>query len=354
MRVQGQLRMGYYPADPDLVRRITNLMEWPDPNHPAILLDPCCGEGEALQEFGPSVCRRYGIELAKNRYETTVSRLNCTTAVNHGLTSHVLHGAFEHAQISERCFSACWLNPPYDDELGGGARTEFRFLQKATRLLIEGGVLVFFFSSRALDARLCKYLRSYYEDLMLFDHPETDRPGYSYINVKIAIGRKRRSETSPGDSWWMDSQPFPGPDETMAATPWKVPAGREPYHWSMGGYTDEQLCELADRSALWQGRVRSGPIDIGRPLLPLKIGHIPMVLASGRLNGVIHDHLARAKIEKSWKTIETKVDEKGNVAAVVQREQVRLSIKCLSKREGRVSITSFGQEVKKDEQDSAR
>lgn len=342
------MRLGYYPADPELVKRISGFLKWPA-DKPAILLDPCCGQGEALAHFGPAPMGhpqstheahmehprifRYAIELATSRHAVAAERLGA---------ENVLYGGFEHAQISERCFSAMWLNPPYDDELGGGMRTELRFLQKATHLLAEGGVVVFLFSYRALNDRMCKFLHSYYDEIRMFDHPVTDRSGYADVQVKIVIAKRRRMETSPPADYWLKCEPFP---EVEADPPaWTVPPGRVPVRWFMGGFTDEQLCDLADRSSLWQQNVRNGPVNIGQPLLPPKLGHIPMILASGRLNGCIHDHYARARIDKYFVTIERKVDEKGDATGVeVQRQKLRLSIKCLAKRDGRVTIVSFGE-----------
>ena len=328
MRIAGQMKMGYYPADPELAQRLGRLLTWPE--KPVHMLDPSCGKGEALCNFGPASAVRYGVELDHNRYLAACDAIGA---------DRVLYAGFEQCGISPRSFGACWLNPPYDDEIGGGKRTELEFLSRVTPLLVEGGIVVFFFSHLAWrNDRMKSYIAGQYENVRLYRHPPTERNGYADTTVYILIGQRRRKEVGCPDRPELEDLPAEG-----MAPLWTVPTGYVPSRWVRCGLTDAEIAQLADRSALWQQEA-SGPIALGRPLLPPKLGHIPMILASGRVNGLIHDHVARAKVSKHFKVVDTKVstDAKGNETKYeVQKETVKLSIRCLVKRDGRVSVRTF-------------
>ena len=50
--------------------------------------------------------------------------------------------SFEATRITRHSFSLVYLNPPFDDEFGGGGREEVKFLRQAVDLLVPGGILV--------------------------------------------------------------------------------------------------------------------------------------------------------------------------------------------------------------------
>jgi len=57
--------MGYYPTPVDVVARVKEMLHMPEG---ARLLDPCCGEGEALALLADGTgASTYGVELDKDR-----------------------------------------------------------------------------------------------------------------------------------------------------------------------------------------------------------------------------------------------------------------------------------------------
>jgi len=329
--MEAQRKLGYYPCPPEIAERIGRLLEWPAEGL-ATVFDPCCGCGVAVDAFSRYARERqtWGIELARERSEQATVRLD-----------EVMNAAFEQCKVGRSAFSACWLNPPYDDELGGGRRTELAFLQDVTPTLRVGGVVVLLASARGMgNHELRAFLASHYEDVELFSFPETGASGYTATHVMTAIGR-RRKEPIP-DIGTIPSEPIVLPEDLRPL--WKVPAGRAPKRWEAWGLTDEELCQRADRSPLWAEHAASGAVEVGKPLLPLKLGHLPLVLASGRLNGLIGDHLARATVSKQWHTVESKEVEArdgGTKVVDTQRQRVRLSIRVLAKRNGNAGIFEF-------------
>lgn len=324
MRSAGQKKLGYYPACPDLARKLGAMMRWPADKRVTVI-DPTCGCGEALAAFAPPGAELWGVELSQNRSEAAASLLGA---------DRVLWCGFDQCSISHDAFSAMWLNPPYDDELGGGKRTELSFLQRATPLLVEGGVLVFFMSARAFSNRVHDYLVSHYDQLWCFEHPPTDRAGYATLDVAIFVGVKRGQEIPPP----------PGripPGNWDQPPSWVVPAGRAIRSFRKFALPDEELLQLVAKSGVWrQGEVRD--VRVGRPLLPLKLAHLPLVLASGRLNGHMGDHVARATVRKAWKEVSRSVSDDGKKEYSTQREQAFLSMRCLIREDGRARLCDLG------------
>ena len=66
MRLEGRMRLGYYPLDEREAQRIRRFLQYP--SEPASALDPCAGTGAALVAITEnSRCRRYGLELDSHR-----------------------------------------------------------------------------------------------------------------------------------------------------------------------------------------------------------------------------------------------------------------------------------------------
>ena len=72
MRIQGKLRLGYFPLPLTEARRIRACVRYPD--SPFSAIDPCVGDGAAfLTITGESCARRYGIELDAYRAEQSAA-----------------------------------------------------------------------------------------------------------------------------------------------------------------------------------------------------------------------------------------------------------------------------------------
>lgn len=337
MRIAGQLKCGFYPFDPLLATELRTLFEWPD--GPAAFLDPCCGHGEALRTWVPNDDRYslWGIEISSERAEKAKASIG----------EHVMNAAFEHTRLSYAAFSAAWVNPPFDDEIGGGGRMELAFLRYVTDHMVAGGVVVLIAKTdkwnKSQSVPMHKYLNAYYEDVSAWWHPETERSGYSYTSTAIYVGRRRRTAIAPDPTLLISNWPT----GDGFAPRYKIPRSGGPTRWEKTDMTDEELIALANASPLIR-RQAAKVIQFGRPPLPLKLGHIPMVLASGRFNGVIHDHVARAKISKRWKTVsvdEVQGEDGATVEKEKQKEDVALSMKVISSRNGVLSIRDFAMEA---------
>ena len=66
MRLEGRMRLGYFPLHQREGQRMRQFLQFP--NEPTSTLDPCAGTGAALVAITENSCsRRYGIELDSHR-----------------------------------------------------------------------------------------------------------------------------------------------------------------------------------------------------------------------------------------------------------------------------------------------
>lgn len=71
MRLAAQIRGGFYPAPGEAVAYAATLLR-PPPNGQFTILDPCAGEGAAIQQLGEllSCPQTFAIELDDSRAQT--------------------------------------------------------------------------------------------------------------------------------------------------------------------------------------------------------------------------------------------------------------------------------------------
>lgn len=134
-RLMNQVRMGYYPTDPENISHILRGVRFPA-GVITNVFDPCCGCGKALRQIAQgNNCFAYGVELDESRAEEAQTRLH-----------RVGVGSFFHSRISSEAFHLLFLNPPYLSVLnqgGGRARHEKRFLVESMGHLMLGGLLIY-------------------------------------------------------------------------------------------------------------------------------------------------------------------------------------------------------------------
>ena len=129
-RNAARLKMGYYPLPESEAVRLRALLSF---FSPASVVDPCVGQGTALEIItkGADV-RRYGVELDAERAAIAQSK---------GIET-IQGNAFD-AVAKPESFSLLYLNPPYDSEIGQVAnnRMERLFLDHTYRWLAMDGLL---------------------------------------------------------------------------------------------------------------------------------------------------------------------------------------------------------------------
>ena len=131
MHLAGQVKQGYFAAPLAAIVGILRHLRIPDPPPDSRsaaegvnILDPCAGDGKALvrlpEGLGVSHDHAFAIELNASR----------AARVAESFSDMRLLGpcSFEATRITRHSFSMIYLNPPFDDEFGGGGREEVKFL----------------------------------------------------------------------------------------------------------------------------------------------------------------------------------------------------------------------------------
>jgi hypothetical protein len=323
MRLEGQIKLGYYATPPRITDLIRKRLEFIGPY---AALDPCAGEGIALEQ----VCREtgaetYGIELEEKRLDA------CRTRLNHALLS-----SLEEARISNASFSLLWLNPPYDAqhetrEEGEKktVRKERLFLRRCLPFLASGGVLTFIVPRHIFDSDTIGYMAEHLNGLEIWEFPEPEK---SQFGQAVAIGTKRNRR---------------GSVKVMPGIMQEVPADRPRFKvlisnsvvqiFRTNRLDPRELLEQSPRSPLWDRfRTQTAEQEPRRPPLSLHGGHLGLLLAAGCADGIVGQgsdrHLVRGKTAKLQNTSAecTTNEETGSTTTVTtRRDKYVIALKIL-------------------------
>jgi hypothetical protein len=314
MRLEAVEKLGYYPTP----QTVTSLIaQWliPPKNGTWRVLDPCCGKGEAIAQLVQAVggeTETWGVELAPAR-----------AAAAQQVLSKVYSTAWQGIRVSEKSISLLWLNPPYDYDSGG--RTETEFLRSSLDALVYGGILVYIVPQKLLKQQSCaRLLAAHFQDVIVLRFPE---PEYEPFKQVVVLGRRRPYKTPTAE----EVQAIQGlavdpPELAGPVHPWPLPIPVAP---SKARF---ERIDITDREKIAAAFALGWPEEMlacnrfqerasFTPLLPLKKGHVAMLMAAG-LMGTMRIRaknggslLVKGRVIK--KVEETSYeDEKGNPVTV--------------------------------------
>ncbi len=333
MRLEGVAKAGYYPTPPSVVERVAALIR---PAHPTArqavrLLDPCCGTGAALRQLADVVGgETYGIEIARDRWQEAEAILD-----------HALSASAFAVRLAHDAFSCLWLNPPYDydDE---AKRLEHAFLTTMSRALCPGGLLVFIVPQKRL-AVSARYLAGHYTRLACYRFPD---PEYADFRQVVLLAVKRDGPVGgDGQSQQIEAwaaEPLPelppaGSAEPLYDLP-ALPAG--PVLFASQFFDPAVAAQQARQSGLWPSPAlaeRLWPAEERpvRPLMPLRRGHLAVLIAAGFLNNILLEADGRRILVKGRTYKEMVPVDSGDPDVEVEREVLRTSVMALDVRTGR-------------------
>jgi Uncharacterised methyltransferase family (DUF6094) len=313
-----RLKMGYYPLPEREGAKLCTLLVF---NGPASVVDPCAGQGTALNLLtqGANV-RRYGVELDAERALASKASGIQTTQGN----------AFD-AAVKPESFSLLYLNPPYDSEIGSIAnrRMEALFLEHTYRWLVMEGVLVLVIPFERLQD-CAGILSSHFARLTVLRMTDEDSVQYRQIAV-LGLRRDVRGAAVESNKRQLLSiglyGSFLGLPELKpgACPPYSVPPSGEA-ELSYRGLPYDLLEDLLPQSGAWK---QAAPLlmpheDVatGRPITPLHGGHVGLLCTAGLLNGVFGQgddrHIAHWR---SVKHVTTFVEQDGDTEIIHHRER---------------------------------
>jgi len=320
--------MGHYPTPPRVVELIRNYLSFPPGQF--CNLDPCCGEGDALAGLvaGTSAIT-YGVELDHQRAEESKTRLR-----------QVLRCGIEETRIQHRSCSLLLLNPPYDEltlEEEANTKTERQeraFLRMPIPYLIPGGVLVYIIPQNRLDKTIARLLASRFEHLHVCRFPD---PEYGDFGQIVVFGVKKANNTlDEQEASRLQSIPKVdlAPLFDNVQIHYTVPSSGPLTLFRSMLIDPEELKKQMTQSALWKrfaALTTRSELRIPRPPLPLHSGHLGLLLAAGKLDGIMgtgeDSHLVKGSVRK----ITTVLQEiKGEVLEERELDRYVVSIKILN------------------------
>ena len=281
MRLAGQAKGGFYLTPERVVDLIADLVGAPTGYHHRNqdilrILDPCCGAGEAVARLGERIGYRermpvetYGVELHRERAQEAEERLHRTLTSDLFRTS-IANGAFGVHDEEER-------------------RVEHSFLTHCTRYLDEEGVLVFIVPRRRLHVS-ARYLASHYGRMRCwaFPHPEVEdydqvallgvrktEPAYdASAEAQVRAWAEGELEVLPLARHLLYTAPVTPQGEVLFATRTVDPVAAATEARRFGLWVSPEVTD-----SLWPlGSERT------RPLMPLRRGHMAMLVAAGFLD----------------------------------------------------------------------
>ena len=283
---------GYFPTDVPTVARIAGALQMD--GAPARVLDPCCGEGLALEQLVRSLdapCTTYGIEIDDERVVGARERLD-----------HVLWSDIQNTQIDSGAFDLLFLNPPYGPLVSDKAMTgdetitrfEELFVRRTIPLLAADGVLALIIPWYELRERMCGWLARN------FDRVTVWRGAVDTFKQVVVFGVRRKT---PRTSFTKEAKAL----MELATNPMAIP--EIPEVWVDEPYLVRGTCErrpvirfgalevdplmLEDMAPADAGLWPSFAVQMGQrsaepnrpPLHGVSDWHIALLLVSGAIDG---------------------------------------------------------------------
>jgi hypothetical protein len=328
MRIAGRMKMGYYPTPSRVVEQIRKCLSFP--REPFTVLDPCCGEGIALAQLVVGTqALTYGVELDEYRADAAQGRVQ-----------NLLKCGIEETRIAHQSCSLLFLNPPYDEatrEEDADTKTERQekaFLRMTVPYLVPGGVLVYIIPQTRLNRGIARLLASRFEQIDVFRFPD---PEYDDFRQVVVFG-VRKTDSFLDEGLALKLQNVPNrkvkPLSETATTPYAVPPAGPLKLFRSTVIEPEALAKQMAQSPLWRrlhAMTTRSELKLPRPPLPLHSGHLGLLLAAGKLDGVVGEgsdrHVVKGKVTK----VVSKVDEyKGDVMEQRELDRYVVSIKILN------------------------
>ena len=341
MRLAALAKGGYYPTPERVVDLIADLIHTPTgyyyrDRETLRILDPCCGAGDALQRLAERLDRpnaipieTYGVELHRDRAEEAEKRLNRTLASDMFATS-----------IANGAFGLALVNPPYDWD-SEDKRVEHSFLTHCTRYLAESGLLVFIVPRQRLSYS-ARYLSTHYGRMRCWSFPVPERELFDQVvfmayrkadPVPDAAAESLVTEWALGEPEPLRSQPYP------EYTPATSPSGDILF----ATRTVDPVAAAAEarRSGLWTNTEITDSLwpakdNRTRPLMPLRRGHMAMLVAAGFLDNLVLESEGRRILVKG-RTSKEMVMVEDAPEKEVHRERLKTTVVALDLEDGEIT-----------------
>ena len=290
MRPPAIERMGYYPTDDPVVEIIRTYLK--PPAEKGRLFDPCAGEGKAVSALGKSLnCETWGVELSPDRAEKAQNVMD-----------KVYQASWQSCVLSDESVSWLYLNPPYEfDRFDGQKRLEWDFLKTTTSKLMRGGLLTYIIPQKILGMiEVARLLAGHYEAITVYRFPDGL---YEKFKQVVVLAYKRKLYQLPTDKEVLSLQSMATtelePIETAVEPIYEVlsaparGANGKPIVFKRTDWEPEEVVEATSEAGVhktneWLDLIHPtrSLTQLSQPVMPLKKGHIAMLMASGMMGTV--------------------------------------------------------------------
>ncbi len=290
MRPPAIEKMGYYPTDEPVIEAIQSYIAPAQTR--ARLFDPCAGEGHAARLLGKALnCDTWGVELSPER-----------AAKAEQVLDKVYQAPWQACFLTDESISCLFLNPPYEyDRFDDQKRLELEFLKTTTTKLARGGLLIYIIPQRILAMpEIARILASHYENMRIYRFPDGLFDKFQQV-VVFATRRtvyKAPGEGEIGEIMALANQPIdplmPVPQPLYELLPAPVRGGNSrPVVFKRMDWEPEEVVEATwkagvQTTAEWLDLINPSRAlaQLTQPVMPLKKGHVAMLMASGMMGTV--------------------------------------------------------------------
>jgi hypothetical protein len=337
--------MGFYPTPPAIAEAIARSLARSGPGL-IRAIDPSCGEGTAMcvatAALGDPV-ERYGIEL--NRQRAHAAEVALTRALRADIRS---------TRVANAAFGLVFLNPPYDFDVRAdldeaAQRLELYFLQASLRYLAPGGVLVYLIPERRLSSKVANVLAYQCEQIQVFRFPGEEYARFQQI-VLFAVRKATafRDEEVLRTLRAIGSRTRIPPDLPAQVEPaYNVPTARPVPNLLFQSLSVDpaDLVQEMEKYGVYEPILRRLHPEAAtcrmRPLMPLRRGHLALVLASGHLNNELVEDpatgdrlLVKGRTEKD--TLRLEENGEDGSRTITERDVLKIVITALDLRSGKL------------------
>lgn len=278
----------------------------------------------------------YGVELSPARH-----------AIAAGVLDACLSSAWEDVTIARQSISLLYLNPPYDTEAGEAGtrkrRLEYTFLQNTLKVLQDHALLVYIVPLKLLALPpIAKCLAGYFEQISVYALPPGEFEQFGQVVVFAyckPVAQADEAETQRLMHLGASPNAVPGLEtctETFTVPP-SLMADAD-FFLRKTTLSHAEVVDAITRAGVhtthaWRDLTQATAEATFTPAVPLKIGHVSGLIASGQMGTVVlGDLLVKGRSVK----VLDKVDEHGHVVAddsekaVGERERFETRIFTLS------------------------
>jgi len=327
MRPPALERLGFYPTANHVAELLKTYFKPADSGR---LLDPCAGEGTAASILAKALnCQSWGAELSPARAALAAEKMD-----------RLFNTPWSSCHLTNESITLLFLNPPYShDRLGDQKRLELEFLKSTTPKLVRGGVLIYIVPHPLLrDLDVASHLAGYYENIRIYRYPETG------FNQVIVLATKRVKYKIPSHEEVHQVQASADVEPPMLVEVDEplyelLPAsdkgaGGQPIRFSRLDWQPEEIVDATQKRGLHSSKEwldllnpSRGLGELKQPVMPLKKGHIAMLMASGMMGTLrLTDEddkpmLVKGRVVKITEKVEENTDKKGKVTSEVFRDR---------------------------------